>query len=72
MRLIQFLQDGERKVGAILTDEAEPSAVRGATHVRDLALEAHRTGAGLEQLVRSKGLGDRPRPDRHLAATRPC
>lgn len=58
MRLIQFMQGGARHVGAIVAGGTEPCVVRDATHVRELALEAHRAGCGLAELVRAKGLGD--------------
>ncbi|WP_027515543.1 AraD1 family protein [Bradyrhizobium sp. WSM1417] len=56
MRLLQFnTAEGRRQVGAILKNGAEPIVVRNAAGVRDLALEAARRGASLEQLVSERG-----------------
>jgi hypothetical protein len=58
MRLIQFVSAaGNRAVGAI-TEGAEPRLVTGATSVRDLALEAHRSNRSLVETVGAHGLGD--------------
>ena len=57
MRLIQFAgPDGKRAVGAIV-DGGAPRVVRGAESVRDLALEAHRSGRSLAAAVEAHGLG---------------
>jgi hypothetical protein len=57
MRLIQFLKtEGSRAVAAIVDDGA-PREVVGARSVRELALEAHRAGRTLEQIVRHRGMG---------------
>jgi len=70
MRLIQFVEmDGARAVGAI-TDGAGPRLVRGATNVRDLALEAHRAGRSLAAAVEGHGLGDPVDYDALLAEKR--
>lgn len=58
MRLIQFVaENGRRSVGAI-TDGFGPRVVRGATSVRDLALEAHRAKRSLAETVEAHGLGE--------------
>lgn len=57
MRLIQFIaEDATRRVGAILSDQP-PRVVLDAERVRDLVLEAHRKGRGLEATVEAHGLG---------------
>ena len=59
MRLIQFMTtDGERRVGAIVNDGDTPFVVRSASHVRDLALEAHRLGRTLNDVISAHGLGE--------------
>lgn len=56
MRLIQFsTPEGRRHVGAILKDGTPPVVVKAATSVRDLALEAARSNASLEQLISARG-----------------
>jgi hypothetical protein len=58
MRLIQFVEkDGRRAVGAI-ADGSAPRIVRNASSVRDLALEAHREGRSLADMVAAHGLGE--------------
>jgi hypothetical protein len=58
MRLIQFVDSsGARAVGAIV-DGGAPRVVRGASSVRDLALEAHRSRRGLAETVEAHGLGE--------------
>ncbi|MGH6923892.1 MAG: AraD1 family protein [Propylenella sp.] len=58
MRLIQFAgPDGKRAVGAI-TDGGRPRVVRGAESVRDLALDANRSGRSLAATVEAHGFGD--------------
>ena len=70
MRLIQFVtEDGGRAVGAI-TDSGAPRLVRNATHVRDLALEAHRSGRSLADVVEAHGLGDAVDYDRLITEKR--
>lgn len=57
MRLIQFADEtGSRAVGAIV-DGSSPRHVNSATSVRDLALEAHRSGRSLAETVEAHGLG---------------
>ena len=57
MRLIQFATaSGGRAVAAI--EDREPRVVRAAASVRDLALEAHRSGRSLTETVLARGLGD--------------
>lgn len=52
MRLVQFLtQDGKRAVARVGEDEARLQVVAGADRVRDLALEAGRSGVPLDALV---------------------
>ena len=75
MRLIQFATaSGGRAVAAI--EDGEPRVVRAAASVRDLALEAHRSGRSLAETVRAHGLGDavdydaRDRRKAHPAAAR--
>lgn len=59
MRLIQFVTEtGQRRVGAILEDGAQPLVVTGATAVRDLALEAHRRGMSLRETLEAHGFGE--------------
>jgi hypothetical protein len=54
MRLIQFLDSsGARAVGAVV-DESSPRVVNGATSVRDLALEAHRSHRSLADTIPSR------------------
>jgi hypothetical protein len=58
MRLIQFVDSsGTRAVGVIVDGET-PRVVRGASSVRDLALEAHRSRRGLAETVEAHGLGE--------------
>jgi hypothetical protein len=58
VRLIQFTAEGgARAVGAIVGD-AGPKVVKGATSVRDLALEAHRSKTSLAATVEAHGLGE--------------
>jgi hypothetical protein len=58
MRLIQFIElSGARAVGAIL-DGGPPRVVHSASSVRDLALEAHRSGRRLAETVEAHGLGE--------------
>lgn len=57
MRLIQFVtESGRRAVGAIAGGSG-PRIVNSATSVRDLALEAHRSGRSLAETVEAHGLG---------------
>ena len=57
MRLIQFVGSaGGRAVAAI--EHGEPRVVRAAATVRNLALEAHRSGRSLAETVQAHGLGD--------------
>ncbi|SEP79156.1 hypothetical protein SAMN05216548_101502 [Faunimonas pinastri] len=59
MRLIQFRQaDGQRRVGALTEGSAAPRIVRNADSVRDLALEAHRSGRSLAATVEAHGFGE--------------
>ena len=52
MRLIQFLsENGERKVAQVAEDEHSLIVLAGTERIYDLALEAGRTGAALENLV---------------------
>src|SRR6185503_17929976 len=70
MRLIQFtVSSGPRAVAAIAGDAA-PSVVKGATSVRDLALEAHRAGRSLEDAVNAHGLGETVDYDKLIAEKR--
>src|SRR4051794_25031962 len=58
MRLIQFVTaSGDRAVGAIVEGNGDPRLVSGATSVRDLALEAHRTRVSLMKTVEAHGFG---------------
>src|SRR5687767_6838012 len=58
MRLIQFVTpEGARAVGAI-SGEGAPRVVRGARCVRDLALEAHRSGRSLADVIGAHGLSE--------------
>ena len=58
MRLIQFFNaDGIRRVGAV-DDGQVVHVLANCSYVRDLALEAQRTGAGLAALVRER-MGER-------------
>jgi hypothetical protein len=56
MRLIQFVDDGRRAVAAI--EDGPPRIVRGATSVRELALEAHRARRSLADAVTAHGLAE--------------
>ncbi|MGN6303591.1 MAG: AraD1 family protein [Mesorhizobium sp.] len=60
MRLVQFIEnDGSRQVGAVgEDDETKLRVVIGVSSVRDLALEAHRSGTSLREAVERRGLGD--------------
>ena len=59
MRLIQFVTEaGQRRVGAILEDGADPVVVSGAAAVRDLALEAYRRGVTLREIIEAHGFGE--------------
>jgi hypothetical protein len=60
MRLVQFVgTDGSRQVGAVGGNGgAELRLVEGTSSVRDLALEAHRSGVSLRETVESRGLGE--------------
>ncbi len=70
MRLIQFASpDGARAVAAI-SGEGVPTVVRGAKSVRDLALEAHRTGRRLVATVEAHGFGETVDYDRLIAEKR--
>ena len=70
MRLLQFVGfDGARAVAAI-TDDGAPRTVRGATSVRDLALEAHRGKRSLAASVDAHGLGEAVDYDRLIAEKR--
>jgi hypothetical protein len=52
MRLVQFLSaDGNRQVGLVEEGDTSLRVIQNALRVYDLALEAHRTGRSLEQLV---------------------
>jgi hypothetical protein len=58
MRLIQFVgPDGGRAVGAIIEGGA-PRAVRDAKSVRDLALDAFRSGRTLIRTIEAHGFGE--------------
>ncbi len=70
MRLMQFVgSDGARAVAAI-GDDGAPRTVRGATSVRDLALEAHRSKRSLAASVEAHGLGEAVDYDRLIAEKR--
>jgi hypothetical protein len=70
MRLIQFTaSSGARAVGAIAGDSA-PRVVKGAASVRDLALEASRTGKSLDATVEAHGLGETVDYDKLIAEKR--
>jgi hypothetical protein len=70
VRLIQFAAvDGARAVGAIVGN-AGPKVVKGATSVRDLALEAHRARKSLAQTVEAHGFGDAVDYDKLIAEKR--
>jgi hypothetical protein len=70
VRLIQFTAGGgARAVGAIV-DNAQPKIVKGATSVRDLALEAHRAEKSLTATVEAHGFGDAVDYDRLIAEKR--
>ena len=59
MRLVQFLtKEGNRGVGVVANDGARLQVLENTNRVYDLALEAGRTGTGLEAVVKSR-LGDR-------------
>lgn len=58
MRLIQFVEtDGSRAVG-VISGAGGPLRVKGATSVRDLALDAHRGGRSLTAEVEARGAGE--------------
>jgi hypothetical protein len=61
-------------VAVVARDGSEAAVVRGATSVRDLALEALASGRGLAQTVAAHGLGEavtwRRRP-RQATSSRP-
>jgi hypothetical protein len=69
MRLIQFVAEDGRAVAAI-TEGAAPRVVKNAASVRDLALEAHRSGRSLAETVEAHGLGDAADYDRLAAEKR--
>jgi len=70
MRLIQYVgSDGARAVAAV-TDDSALRTVRGATSVRDLALEAHRGKRSLVATVEAHGLGDAVDYDRLIKEKR--
>src|ERR1044072_8980515 len=70
MRLIQFTTpSGGRAVGAI-SNNSGPRVVKGATSVRDLALEASRSGKSLEATVNAHGLGETVDYDKLIAEKR--
>ena len=70
MRLIQFAAQGGARAVAAITDGSAPRAVKGATNVRDLALEAHRSKRSLTQTVEAHGLGESVDYDRLIAEKR--
>jgi hypothetical protein len=70
MRLMQFVTPAGMRAVAALEDDAAPRVVRGARSVRELALEAHRTGATLAETVHAHGLGDRLDYDALIAEKR--
>lgn len=71
MRLLQFLTpNGTRRVGAIVDNAADVRVVSNATSVRDLALEAHRQGRPLADVVAAHGLGETIDYDRLIAEKR--
>ncbi len=60
MRLIQFLsENGERKVAQVTPDESHLPVLAGTERIYDLALEAGRTGATLENLVLTRLSGEK-------------
>jgi len=70
MRLIQFVApDGARCVAAIVGEDP-PRVVKGATSVRDLALEAHRAKRSLAATVETHGLGETVDYDKLIAEKR--
>ncbi len=55
MRLIQFLsENGERQVAQVTGDESYLQVLSGTERIYDLALEAGRSGATLENLVQAR------------------
>ncbi|WP_407181579.1 AraD1 family protein [Bradyrhizobium sp. STM 3562] len=59
MRLIQFVSaDGSRHVAALVAGKPAPALVKNATTVRDLALEASRSGLSLVECVDGHGFGE--------------
>lgn len=57
MRLFQFIDtDGSRAVG-VFNDETGPRRLTGLATTRELALEAHRHGMGIEAFVDELGVG---------------
>jgi hypothetical protein len=70
MRLIQFKTSGSARAVAAIADGSGPRIVRGATSVRDLALEAHRSGRSLRANVEAHGLGEAVDYDRLIAEKR--
>ncbi len=70
MRLIQFVASGGARAVAAIADGSNPQIVRGAESVRDLALEAHRSGRSLEASVETHGLGEAVDYDKLVAERR--
>ncbi len=70
MRLIQFVAPGGARAVAAIVGESAPRIVRGASSVRDLALEAHRAGRSLQANVEAHGLGDAVDYDKLIAEKR--
>lgn len=59
MRLVQFkTPDGRCRIAATLPAASEARVVMGATSVRELALQAHRTSRSFGSLIMEYGLGD--------------
>lgn len=59
MRLIQYLaSDGSRHVGAIPGDSGQPYVVGSCTSVRELALEAYRSGTSIRSVLEAYRLGE--------------
>jgi hypothetical protein len=70
MRLIQFVASGGARAVAAIADGSGPRIVRGAESVRDLALEANRSGRSLEASVEAHGLGEAVDYDKLVAERR--
>jgi hypothetical protein len=57
MRLIQFIDESARRRVAAIQNGGRPKIVKRASSVRDLALEAHRSGRSLVDTIEAHGFG---------------